>query len=480
MSRTKVAVLWNAGGRVARVALQMLFILLMGRVLGPTEFGIVTLALIPFQIATTLGTRTFTQALIQNQSWMDGLHRETARASVVSGLVVFVLIAACGLAFGYANQSWDYFIIIAAMGLSAPISSMAVVAQARLSKDMEFAKISLAETIASIAAVAAGLAYLYIWRDVYAVAVYALTQRSVETLLIYTTARRRSLPAPTENATLQSTPGDIKPVVRFTAPLFGMNLLTAAIQSIDQIFVALLIGTEALGLYGMARRITEQPARLIVQALERALFPAAVHSLDSRSSAGQIYERAIVTICFVSGAAFFVLAAVAPTLVPLLLGDHWRTAVPFVQVFAVQSAVLPVGAVFLSFITAAGATGKQFAFTLTRFATLLISTVFLAWLLDWSAMELAIATTVANLLLVYPNMLLAERTAGVSSRAGGISILRGLAPGAIAGLAAYSVSGLDFTPALQVAIALSVALAALVLSALIIVKPAYRKARNRD
>lgn len=476
MSRTQTAVLWNAGGRVARVALQMLFILLIGRALGPEEFGVVTLALIPFQIATTLSTRTFSQALIQNKQWMHELAAPTWRASMLSSVAIFLLISACGAAFGYANNSTSYFLIISLMGLSAPISSVAVIAQAQLNREMRFSTISVIETLASIIAVIAGTLYLHLYGDIYAIAAYALTQRISETALTFYTARRLdAVSSPQAFPKSSNSDLNLKPVIRFTAPLFGMNLLTAAIQSIDQLFVGLVIGAEALGLYGMARRITEQPARLIVQALERALFPAAVHSLSDKQKATQIYERAIITICFVSGAAFFILAATAPLIVPILLGDHWRSAVLFVQIFAIQSAVLPVGAVFLSFITAAGATGKQFVFTITRFTALLISTVLLAWALQWGAVELAIATTVANLMLVYPNMLLAEKTAHMSSRAGGKAILRGLVPGALAGAAAYAVNFfITPPPLLQLVTSLTVALTVLAISAVVILKPIQR------
>lgn len=454
----------------------MLFILVVGRTLGPSEFGIVTLALIPFQIATTLGTRTFSQALIQNKEWMEKLGQDIWRASVISGVAVFLIIALCGAAFGYSTGSLNHFIIIALMGLSAPISSLAVIPQAILSREMNFSAISLIETFSSALAVIAGLCHLYLVGDIYAIVVYALTQRITETVLISFTTRKLYATV-TQPLLASGKVNDLamKPVIRFTTPLFGMNLLTAFIQSIDQIFVGLVIGAEALGLYGMARRITEQPARLIVQALERAIFPAAVHALNDQDNQTLIYEKAIVIICLVSGACFFILAATAPLIVPLLLGEHWRPAILFVQIFAIQSAVLPVGAVFLSFITAAGATGKQFAFTITRFTTLLISTVLCAWLFEWSAVQLAIATTVANIALVYPNMILAEKTAQVSSRVGARAMLRGLTPGLAAGLLAYGIGHTNAAPIPKLALALTASLIALALVGILMLKSIRRR-----
>lgn len=427
--RAAGAVGWNTIGRVLRIAGQLVFVVILGRALDPKLFGVAMMAFIPFQLATTLGTRTFTQALIHQNDENEADEAEAFWLNLLSGFIVFFALTACGLAYSLAEGDPNIFWLFALVSASAPISAIPIVAQARLMRELDFRTVARIETLASLGGLITGLTVLYFGGGIFAIVGFALGQRVSEGILFIVRAPSRWH----------------RPVIgqrglamcKYTLPLFGMHVVTTAILSADQVFVALLIGGETLGFYALARRITDQPARLMVQALERALFPVAVKALKEPDKGLHIYTNALYGLASVSGAAFFGLAAVAPNLVPLIFGEGWQPAAPYVVVFAIQAAVLPVGSVFLSFIMAAGATGRQFWFTLSRLTLILSLTVGLAYLLRWNALTLALATAVVNIALIAPNMILAQRTAGVSALAGGKAILSGLLPGAVAALIAY-------------------------------------------
>lgn len=434
--RTAKAIAWNSLGKIVRVICQLCIITILGRNLNHQEFAIAIFLLIPFEITVTLSTRTFSQCLIQKGAWDNDKASTAFFLNLFSSILVSLLLYSLIYFFHGSNQPQGFNLTVLAICLMAPISALSIIPQAILSCRLNFKAIAISEIISSIISLTTASLAIYLGFGYISIIVFAGTQRLVEVVLLHCACP--NLP------TLQFNYEIAQEQTIFSLPLFGMYIVTTIIISIDQVFVGLVLGAEALAFYGLAKRVTDQPMRLLMQSVERALLPAVVRVSTDGEASKKLYERSIEAVCLVSGTCFFGLAAVSATLIPLIFGGKLSEAVPLVQFFSIQAAFLPIGSVLLTYIIAAGATGKQLRFTLTRMATLTVFTIGLIHLTGGGALELAILTACANVLLLFPNILLARAHSVVQIRSTMKAALRGFLPGTIAALSAFSVEKLVF------------------------------------
>ena len=119
-------------------------------------------------------------------------------------------------------------------------------------------------------------------------------------------------------------------LIRHGSPNVAQGLGLIAIQRLDRLFIAALVGASAAGVYAVAATVAET-ARVVSTAVGQLLFV--------RTASARAYTVAVRRV-YLAGlalqvAALAVLAATAPVVVPAVFGDGYGGAVPLVQGLAV-------------------------------------------------------------------------------------------------------------------------------------------------
>lgn len=429
-SKTAKSIAWNSGGRFIRVSMQFLYIVILARWLSPEDFGIASMALIPFQISTTLATRTFTQSLIQKHDFDDSTASTAFWLNVASSIVVALVIIAFGYITPGTADPTNFLVLMVVISACSPISACSIVSLAELSKAMRFREIAQIESISSVVGFAAGIIALLFLPPLFSIGIYAVAQRLSESCGFFFASRWWP--------TLSFNRAQSREILRYSLPLYGTTIMTNVIQSVDQFFVAYFIGGAELGFYNFARRVIDQPVRLIMQSFERAIFPAAVQSRSNTVEHDELFSSSAKMITFVSSFVFLSLSVGLYTLIGLLMGEEWEGARIFILIFSLQACFIPIGSVLYAFILANGATYEQFKFTISRMLLVTATSLLLSQLFGWTATELAIAIATVNVALLYPNMTLAARVSGISISEGLKSTLVGFFPPFGAALTAWA------------------------------------------
>jgi O-antigen/teichoic acid export membrane protein len=108
-----------------------------------------------------------------------------------------------------------------------------------------------------------------------------------------------------------------------------------AAQNADNLVVANVLGTGALGVYSRAYNLLSEPAAVIGGAADKVLFPAMARVRDDGERLRAAYVRSASLIALVTVPAAVLLFVLAPEVVRVLLGPRWDAVVLPLQVFAV-------------------------------------------------------------------------------------------------------------------------------------------------
>ena len=410
--------LWAGAGRLGRAVAQVLFMLALGRTLGPEGFATATIALIGYQLASTMATQSFSVALVRYSA--SDLGRDAAAFWLNIGLVALLVVTTLVLgeplarAFDLPELSW-LLPMMTSLGL---IAAPTVLAQARLSRDMAFRRIAMIETLSSITATVVGVAAAVLGTGLLALVLYAGVQRLVESVAFM----RRPEAWPNRWPTRTEVPA----LLRYTTPIAGAQVLTFLNNSIDQFFVAQAGSPASLGYYGLARRLTQQPAQMIAFATNRAIFPSLVHIRENEGSQASLALDAIRFSVLFASLPLFLLAAVAEDFVRFSLGPDWVPASVYLELFALISSFLPLGGILQAILQAEGRTLQQLIFRALRLmVTVIVLSIMAAQGADtWT---MAIAVSVITLLSFLPPLLEAAK----ALRLGSIRILSAVLAGVL-------------------------------------------------
>jgi len=108
-------------------------------------------------------------------------------------------------------------------------------------------------------------------------------------------------------------------------------------QRIDQFVIGRRAEASVLGAYSVGGEIAKMPSTELLAPLGRVMFPAFVTIRDNPSELLRIVLLSLSVQALIGIPAGVGLALVAAEAVPLLLGDRWLSAVPFVQVLSIGS-----------------------------------------------------------------------------------------------------------------------------------------------
>jgi lipopolysaccharide exporter len=395
--------------------------LVLARLLVPDDFGLVALAMVFISYADSISDLGVSQALVYLPRTV-GTVRAALLCAVGSGTVLLGLTFFGAPAVAALFGEPDVAPLIRLLGLSLFAGAIASVPEALLKRELQFRRIGgaavlRAVTVAVVSIVLAttgGGAASLVWGTVAGSVAYAIS-----TWLL----------ARPDPRLWRARWADARAVLGYGLPAAGGILLSALIFNIDYLIVGRELGATALGYYTMAFRMPELliiNVFFVVSSVTFPLYSRARNDPDRlrRGYLSSVRIQAAYGVCAGLG-----VAAVAPVLVPVLLGPQWEPAVSALIALAVYAALRSLGAGANDLYKALGRPGLSVRISLVRLVVL-VPTLILAT--RWGFTGVAWAQAGAAGVFVVLMQAVALRVVGARWS----DLLRAFTPGVSAGAAA--------------------------------------------
>jgi O-antigen/teichoic acid export membrane protein len=315
--------LWTFSGTGVQATVQVFVIMALGRLLTPTDFGLMGAAAVVIAFSQIVSQVGVGPAIVQR--------RELTRAHVrvaftISGVLGFVLgagvwLAAPSLAAFYRIPAVEP--VLRGVALLFPIDGLNTVGESLLTRQLRF-RLFVALDVGSYILGYACVGVFLAWQGqgVWALVAANLSQITLRTIGMYVATRHPVRPSL-----------DLRAARDLLSFGFGHSLAqvgTVLSQQGDNLVVGRWLGPVALGIYGRAYGLMVMPAIIFGRIVNRVLFPVMSQVQDERDRLAGAYERALAIVALVSLPISAVLWVVAPELIPALLGPKWTGVVlPF-------------------------------------------------------------------------------------------------------------------------------------------------------
>ena len=334
-NRTLNAGVWSAVLSVSTRLLRLVRTIVLARLLAPTDFGLMGIAMLAIALLQTFTKTGLNRALIQRDGEIDG-HLDTAwTVAVIRGLILGLVLLIGAPLVGRFFNSPEAVPLLRALALIPLVQGLTNVGVVFFDKDLLFRQRFLYRSVPRIVELTVSIG-LAIWlRNAWALVLGLIAAHLATTVASYVAHSYRPR--------LQIDTRKLRELLGFGLWVTANGILIFLMLSIDDIVVGRLLTPEDLGLYQMAFTITTLIAIEITYVVNQVTFPA----FSKLQSKPKVLRRAYLeTLQLVTFAAMPVAAGlwfVGPTAVEYLLGEKWLGLLPAFGPLVIWGLVRSIG-----------------------------------------------------------------------------------------------------------------------------------------
>jgi O-antigen/teichoic acid export membrane protein len=387
---------WRLMSFAATKAITFSAMLVLVRLLSPSDFGILavaTLVLTGTGTVTTLGLRGAI-VLIERD---DALMRAAGALLLASGVAGAAIVAACSPALASLFGSPRLKAVLMTLSLLLAIWAFTTFHEALLQRELRFRTWFRAQLMQAVVYAAVAIAAAAVGAGI-----WSLVAGLLAGALAYAAALWQSAPY---RVGIGFTFTDARRVLRPARGFLAHGLLDFLRHNLDVGAAAFVIGTRAVGFYSVAFRLADLPYAAFTEPIATTAFPAfaRVHRRGAPTSELGIHLLQIVAL-FVCPMGVLMSATAGP-LVHTVLGPRWASAIPALAVLGLWSAVIQVESALGWFANSTGRAGGYSVIT-GGITLLLLPAVIVAANADgivgiaWAVLGSVVLATLALMLYV--------------------------------------------------------------------------------
>ncbi len=401
LARTAIGGLaWTSVAHFGRQAIQTISTVVLARVLAPSAFGLIGMALVVVdlvQVVRDLGTSA---ALVHRRVEDRQIESSVFWINLAVAVCTSALFVALAPILALAYREPEVASVLRALSLAIPASALGAVHGAILQRELSFGALARSELCGSAAGSVCAVLFAVAGGGVWALVVMNLVTAWVTSIVLWRESAWRPLLA----VNLRSARSEFS----YGWKLSAANLANWATRNVDNFLVGRVLGAGLLGQYSMAYKIMLYPIQTVGAVVTRVMFPAYCR-MDKRGIR-RAYLDVAGAIAFVSFPVMAFIVVEADVLVGVVLGAGWE------QVPMVLRILAPVGA-FQSVATTVGslyqATGRTDV--MLKWVSVYSLIVVLSFLvgISFGLLGIAFAYALAVGMTAYPTIAIPLKTVGL-------------------------------------------------------------------
>ena len=350
---------WSALDQFFRLGFQFLVVIILARILTPSDFGVYAMLAIFVGLANTLANAGLTDALIQRKVTTHQEESSLFIFSVCLALVISLIMCATAhwIAKFYQQPSLEN--ITYAMAFCVFIGSFGSIQTALFSKVLDFKTTALIGAIAAaVSGIVAVLAALKGW-GVWSLVVQSMAVTMISTLLLWAVHPWR----PNFVFNLKS----IQPYLKFGGYLLFSRLINVVSVNLYTLVIGRLYTAQDVGVFNRALNFQNLLVNSMSGVVAKVAFPLFSTAANDLARLERGLNKALLGTVFMSVPISIALVLLAEPLVLTLFGEQWTESVPVLQVLGLEALIWPLHLINVNLLMSMGRGDLMFKGVLVKF-----------------------------------------------------------------------------------------------------------------
>ncbi|GAG30075.1 unnamed protein product, partial [marine sediment metagenome] len=176
---------WISSLRIARKVFSLIRLIIIGRILAPSGFGLMGIALLTMSALETFSTFGFKQALIQKKENTDNYLDAAWTVLIIRGFVVFIIVYLVAPYVAFFFHTPEVRPIIQVLGLITFFQAFTNIGVIFFHKELEFDKVFIYRFVGISTNFIVAVVAAIVLRSVWALVLGLLAEKVVSTIISY-------------------------------------------------------------------------------------------------------------------------------------------------------------------------------------------------------------------------------------------------------------------------------------------------------
>lgn len=327
--RMATGAIWMVLFKLVERGLGLISTLILARLLSPTDFGVIAMAMSFIVMGELLTAFGFDIAIIQSRDATEEHYNTAWTCNFLLGACVTLLMLAVSPFIADFYRRPDVFWVVCALAFGPLIAGAENIGVVAFRKELDFRREFRFQVSRKFIGFAIVIPLAFAFHSHWVLVVGMLISKLAGTVISY-------LMHPFRPRLTLVRFGEL---FRFSRWMLVINFVNFLKERSSDFVIGRLYGAAPLGAYNVAYELAHLPSTEIGAPINRALLPGFA-KMTTPTEVCDAYRSAVGVLAMLTLPAAAIIFAVAPFLVPVLLGQKWLAAVPLMEVLAFNGALL--------------------------------------------------------------------------------------------------------------------------------------------
>jgi len=290
---------WSAIDNVAQLGVSFVVSIVLARLLSPEDYGLLGIVAIFTNICATIINGGFGSALIRKKDTTENDYNTVFIVNLVASFILYALLFFLAPLFAIFFGRSELVSLTQVSSIGIIIGSLAIVQQARLTKEIDFKTQTYITIISSLISGVVGIVIALCDYGVWSLVWQGLISQILKTLLLWYFKRWR----PVFQFSLES----FKELFGFGWKLMVGRLIDTVWKELNQFVVGKYYNPATLGQYTRANQFSQLFSINLTTVVDRVTFPVLSEIQDDNERMLNAYRRIIKITMFIAAVCMFAL-----------------------------------------------------------------------------------------------------------------------------------------------------------------------------
>jgi len=337
---------WSMVDNLASSGISFLVGIVLARLLSPAEFGILGMIAVFIALSNSIVDSGFSNALIRKNDAKDIDYNTVFYFNLLLGIILYVVLYLSAPAISRFFREPILIPVTRVMGITMLINAFAIIQRTLLIKKIDFKTQTNISLIASIVSGVIGIGMAFAGMGVWSLVGQQISRQLLNSIFLWAFNSWR----PAKEFSIQS----FKELFEFGSKLLLSGLIDTVYRNIYYLIIGKFYSAVQLGQYTRADQFNTVFSSNLTSVVQRVSYPVLSSIQDDEDRLKKAYQRVIKTTMLVTFACMLGLAAVAKSLILILIGEKWLPAVAFLQIICFAGMLYPLQAINLNMLQVKG------------------------------------------------------------------------------------------------------------------------------
>lgn len=345
-SKSLFATIWTLIDVFFNKAIYFIATLILARLLGPKDFGIISMIMVFFTIGTTLIDSGLSISIIRSNSISQKEYSTIFYLNLGLSFLAYVIIfLSAPLISNFYNQE-ILIQLIRVYCLGFIITSLRMVHQSILIKEMNFKKITLLNIPGNIIGLCVGIFMAINNYGVWSIVGLFLSTQITATITYWIFYNWRP--------SIVFSIDCMKTHWKFGYKLMISAQINTIFENIYNILIGKFYSVQTLGYYERAYTLNNYPISILSLIISKVSLPLFSQIVDDKEKLGEVYKKILLMAFYITAPIMLGALALAKPIFELVLGKQWLPAVPLFQILCLSYMLYPIHSLNINMLTAFG------------------------------------------------------------------------------------------------------------------------------